>query len=97
MYGSVARLRVKPGSEERLRELGRAGQTIPGFVFEHVYRLDTGSNEYFLVVGFQDKAAYVANATSPEQHQRYLEYRALLDAEPEWNDGEIVDSFPPVA
>jgi heme-degrading monooxygenase HmoA len=90
-------MRVKPGMEERLREMGRAAQTIPGFVFEHVYRLDATPNEYLLVVGFASKEAYVTNANSPEQHQRYQEYRALLDADPEWNDGEIVDSFPPLA
>ena len=95
MYGTIARLRIKPGMEEQLRQVGRdAAQTIPGFVFEHVFRLDSAPNEYFLVVGFESKEAYVANANSPEQHQRYLAYRELLAAEPEWHDGEIVDSYP---
>jgi hypothetical protein len=35
-----------------------------------------------------------ANAASPEQHARYEQYRALLTAEPEWHDGEIVHSHP---
>ena len=96
MYGTVARMRIKPGMEERLKQVGRqaAEADIPGFVFEHVYRLDGKSNEYVLVVGFENKAAYDANAKSPEQHARYMEYRALLDGEPEWQDGEIVDSYP---
>ena len=95
MYGTVARMRIKPGMEERLRQFGRDASEggIPGFVVEHVYRLDAGSNEYMLVVGFESKEAYLANAKSPEQHARYQEYRALLEAEPEWQDGEIVDSF----
>ena len=95
MYGSVARIRVKPGQEAELRRLGReAAAQIPGFVFEHVYRTDAGANEYYLVVGFESERAYRANAASPEQHRRYEAYRALLAAEPEWHDGEIVDSYP---
>ena len=95
MYGTIARLRVKPGMEERLRQVGRdAARAIPALVFEHVYRSDADPNEYFLVVAFASKEAYVANANSSEQHARYLEYRALLDADPEWHDGEIVDSYP---
>jgi quinol monooxygenase YgiN len=95
MYGTVARLRVKPGQEAALRRLGQetTGQ-IPGVVFHHVYRMDADPQELMLVVGFTSEQAYRANAASPEQHQRYEQYRALLDADPEWHDGEIIDSFP---
>ena len=94
MYGTVARMRVKPGMEERLRQVGReAAQTIPSLVFEHVYRLDADPNEYFLVVAFASKEAYVANANSPEQHADYERMLTLLEGEPEWHDGEIV--YPP--
>ena len=34
--------------------------------------------------------AYVANADSQEQHERYLQMREWLTADPEWHDGEIV-------
>ena len=96
MYGTVARIRVKPGMEDKLRQLSREQDEagIPGLVFEHVYRLDAGRDEYILVVAFESREAYVANGNSPEQHQRYLENRALLEADPEWQDGEIVYSFP---
>jgi hypothetical protein len=47
-----------------------------------------------LVVAFTDKASYRAKAESPEQNERYQQYVALLDGEPEWHDGEIVDSYP---
>jgi quinol monooxygenase YgiN len=96
MYGTVARLRIKPGAEEKLRELSRDAEEVgmPGFVFEHIYRLDADPNEFILAVGFENKEAYVANANSPEQHARYEQYRALLAADPEWNDGEIIHSFP---
>jgi quinol monooxygenase YgiN len=95
MYGTIARLRVKPGKEEELRRLGQEmSPQIPGLVFEHVYRTDADANELYLVVAFASEQAYCANAGSPEQHQRYEQLRALLDADPEWHDGEIIDSYP---
>ena len=36
---------------------------------------------------FDDEASYKANADSPDQSQRYLELRALLDDDPDWMDG----------
>jgi hypothetical protein len=47
-----------------------------------------------LVVGFESKEAYKKNAESPEMHQMYTEYRKFLAADPEWHDGEIVESQP---
>jgi quinol monooxygenase YgiN len=91
MYGTIAKLRIKPGMEAELEHLSReANAEIPGFNFQHVYRLDDDPQELYLAVGFASKEAYRANAESPEQHTRYEAYRALLDAEPEWHDGEIV-------
>jgi quinol monooxygenase YgiN len=96
MYGTVARLHVKPGMEEKLRQLDQEerNRKVPGFVFEHVYRLDSNPNEYLLVVGFTDREAYRANADSPDQNARYVRFRELLTADPEWHDGEIIASFP---
>lgn len=93
MYGTIARFQFKPEAEADLVRHGREeGPRIPGMVFEHFYR--TGPGEAYIVVGFESKEAYDANAASPEQHARYLEYRALLTAEPEWHDGEIIFSSP---
>ena len=92
MYGTVARMKVKPGKEKEMMEIGR--NSPPGMVFGYVYKLDSGNDEYIMVAGFTDKEAYVKNANSPEMHEEYLRYRELLAAEPEWNDGEIVQSMP---
>jgi hypothetical protein len=93
MYGTVARFQFKPEAEADLvRHAGEESAKIPGIVFQHYYR--TGPGEAFIVVGFESKEAYEANAASPEQHDRYLKYRALLTAEPEWHDGEIFFSHP---
>jgi quinol monooxygenase YgiN len=95
MYGTVARLKVKPGMEQQLLALGREqGAQIPGLVSQTVYRMDADPNELYLVVAFDSPEAYRANAASPEQHARFQQLRALLDADPEWHDGEIVFSGP---
>ena len=95
MYGTIAKMRIKPGAEEELTRISRedTGQ-IDGIVFEHVFRMDSNPLECWIVVGFESKQAYQANADSPEQHERYLRYKRLLAAEPEWHDGEIVQSMP---
>ena len=66
MYGTIARMRVKPGKEAELAKIGReSAQGIPGLVFEHIFKMDADPNEYMLVVAFTDKASYRANAESP--------------------------------
>lgn len=95
MYGTIARLRLKPGTEQQLADMSQAdAPAIPGFVFQYLYRTDADPQEVYLVVGFESKEAYQANAKSPEQDQRYQRYRALLSAEPEWHDGEIIVANP---
>ena len=95
MYGTIARMKLKAGAEaEMTRMIRESAPQIPGFAFQHMYKLDSGSNVYLMVIGFTSKEAYVANAKSPEQHARYEQYVKLLDAPPEWNDGEIVSSLP---
>jgi hypothetical protein len=97
VYGTVAHLQLKPGMEEKLRQLDReeAELNLPGFVFEHIYRLDQDPQKYIMVIAFVSREAYLANASSPEQHGRYLRFRELLAADPEWHDGEIFASHPP--
>jgi quinol monooxygenase YgiN len=94
MYGTVARMRAKPGVETQLADQMRAFEQaqVPGSVVTYVYRMDADPNEYYLAVVFADKAAYVANANSPEQDARYRQLLALLVGPPEWHDGEIVAS-----
>ena len=92
MYGTVAHMRIKPGAEGQLSEQMRVFEAAkaPGVVTTYLYKMDADPNEYYLATVWESKAAYTANASSPEQHARYQAYRALLAAEPEWHDGEIV-------
>jgi len=54
--------------------------------------MDAEPQEFVLVVAFENKEAYQANATRPDQHGRHQAYRALLETDPEWHDGEIMFS-----
>lgn len=93
MYGTIARMQAKPGAAAELMALSREfeGQ-IPGLVGTYVYQSDADPNVYWMAVMFTDRAAYHANAQSPEQDTRFQQMRALLAADPEWHDGEII--FP---
>ena len=96
MYGTIARLRVKSGKLDELKQFGeREGNetVLPDLVFQHPYQADGNEHEVWLVVGFTSREAYHQNASSAEQHERYQQLRALLDADPEWHDGEIVQSL----
>ena len=92
MYGTVARLQLKPGKEADLKqEMSKyPSLKIPGFVSTLVYRMDQNANECYLAVAFKDKESYVANARDPKQDERYRQLRALISADPEWHDGEII-------
>jgi quinol monooxygenase YgiN len=97
MYGTIARIRIQPGKQDAVKQLtekfSSADASIRGMLFQYVYQLDNEPNECMLVVGFESKEAYTANAQSEEQHQRYQAFREHFAADPEWHDGEIVFSF----
>lgn len=92
MYGTVARMRAKPGAETELAEQMRIFEEahVEGAVASYVYRMDSDPSEYYLAVVFTNKEAYVANARSPEQDARYRQLLAYLEGPPEWHDGDIV-------
>lgn len=50
---------------------------------------------FWLCVVFESEEAYRANSTSPEQHRRWQQLRSVLDADPEWHDGDVVVSHAP--
>lgn len=96
MYGTVARLRVKSGAEDKFVGVWRALEAFhpTGHVATHVYRMDANPNEYYMAVVFSSKETYQANADSPEMDARFQEIMATLAAGPEWHDGEIVSKSP---
>jgi heme-degrading monooxygenase HmoA len=97
MYGTIARFRLKPGVKDKFIETmdGFGEANIPGWLADYYFQMDSGGDEFYLVAIFRDRDTYLANADSPEQHQRYLKFRSFLMADPEWHDGEIVSATGP--
>jgi hypothetical protein len=97
MYGTIARLHPSPGREDDLIAYGNRIREIevPGYRASYVFRPDTNPYDrptLFLVAVFDDRATYRANADSPDQNERYLELRSMLDDDPEWIDGAFEGS-----
>ncbi len=95
MYGTIFRLKVKPGQDQRLVELWREWERerkpkVKGAVGELLLKPDEKSGEFVGVAVFEDRAAYMANADDPDQDAWYHKLRELLEADPEWEDGEYV-------
>ena len=91
MYGTVARMTVKAENAQALKELmdrQMKERPIPGYVTSYALR-ENDSDSTWLFVIFEDKASYDANADDPAMDAQYREYRALLESDPEWHDGEI--------
>jgi quinol monooxygenase YgiN len=92
MYGTVARMRAKPGTGTQLEALVAEYEAldIPGHVATYVYRLDGAADDYYLVAVFTDRESYRRNAEDPAQDARYRRLRELLELDPKWHDGEII-------
>ena len=95
MYGTIFHFQVKPGKEADLqRFFAMEGSEeekrlrAAGLVSDYVFKLDKGG--YMGVAVFENKEKYVANANDPAQDRWYRQFRELLEADPEWNDGEVV-------
>ena len=90
MYGTIAKLKVSGENRAKLEALTaeQPNRNVPGFKAVNVLIPDERDDEVYLVVFFEDEASYTKNADDPAQHEDYLKMRALLDADPEWIDGE---------
>ena len=94
MYGTVARMRVKAGQRHALlnimEEWNRERRPkVEGAQTGYVLFPDRDPNQAILMAVFDDKDTYMANAADPEQDKWFRRFRDLLEADPEWEDGEI--------
>jgi antibiotic biosynthesis monooxygenase (ABM) superfamily enzyme len=96
MYGTVMRAHVKPENREKFLALMTRYEDVdvPGYRSAQLMFPENRDNEVVMAVWFEDRASYRKNAEDPAQHERYLEYRALLEADPEWSDGEWIEALP---
>src|SRR5690606_25945242 len=95
MYGSIFRMKVKPGRDEQVVDLYREWERdrqpkVKGALGSFLMRTDRDRNTLVGVAVFQDKQAYRANADDPEQDRWYRRLRENLEEDPEWTDGEYI-------
>jgi quinol monooxygenase YgiN len=91
MYGTVARTRVKPENRDALMKVFQddaPSGTAEGFIGAYTL-FENDSDVMWMFAVFSDRAAYQANADDPRQHEQYVAYRALMEEDPQWHDGEI--------
>jgi len=86
-------MKVKAENRQKLRDLiqGQEYTSVQGFVRSFVLYENDGDVAWLFAV-FSDRATYEKNADDPAQDARYQEYRALLEEDPEWHDGEIEEA-----
>lgn len=91
MYGTVAKMTLKPGAEQKLMQSMEGSETgREGHVATYVFKSDSDPNVHFVATIFESKGAYKKFADSPDQDKRFRQMRELLAADPEWHDGEII-------
>lgn len=96
MFGTVARVTVQSGKEDEFLSISEQwvrerGETT-GEVAEYVFKSEGRPGEHFLIGIFRDRETYYANARDPETDRWYRRMRTTLTADPEWNDGEVVQA-----
>jgi quinol monooxygenase YgiN len=90
MYGTVAKLTVKPGQVDAFNKLMASTQSHPGVVAVYLYQMDEDPNVLYMAAIFSSRDVYFANADRPEMNAEFEKMMQFLVAEPEWNDGEVV-------
>ena len=90
MYGSAFRMRPKAGMAAELRDVMMSDSRRPkGMATAYLLTEDMSGDVWGFAV-FADEKSYRENASDPAQSAQYQKFRALLDSDPEWHDGAIV-------
>jgi quinol monooxygenase YgiN len=94
-FGTIFRMQPKQGQEQAIEEMFRRwererGRMVPGVMGAYLFRSRSRPGEIYGVAVFDSEENYRRNAEDPEQDRWYNQLRALLEADPEWNDGDVV-------
>ncbi len=95
MYGTIAKVRFKPQRLNDLRDLldewnRERRPAVEGVRDGYLMLPDAERGVAYLIAVFSERESYRRNAESPEQDAWYQRFRKVLDADPEWIDGEFV-------
>ena len=98
MYGTTARMRLTPGSEAMFRAHLGALQAYPteGWICTTYSHSSADPLDVWLSVVYDSEESYRAAAESISQHALYIRLRSVLEADPEFHDGEVLyHAVPP--
>ena len=91
MYGTVAKMKLKPGAEAKIMQIMEVGQVArPGHVATYIFKSDKDPNVHIVTTIFESRDAYRKFSESPDQDKRFNQMKELMAGEPEWNDGEVI-------
>ena len=102
MYGTIFRFKVKPGEEERVVDVFEEWESerkseVDGAIGGLLLKPDNWAGEFAGVALFKDKATYVANAHDPAQDKWYRKLRDLLEDDPVFPDGIVLEQVSQLA
>jgi hypothetical protein len=95
MFGTVMRARATPGNRQAVVTMMGEGLDAEGFRATYILLPDDDESSLVAVVIFEDRTTYSANAHDPATEAWYARFRALLEDDPEWTDGEWVSFARP--
>jgi quinol monooxygenase YgiN len=92
MYGTVARIKIKPGTFEKFQAWSeeQSQASSDGAVAVTVFQTNEDPDQLYMVVVFKDEESYYANADRPETNANYEKMAQYFADEPQWYDGEVV-------
>jgi hypothetical protein len=94
MYGTLMHAKVTPENRPAVVAMMGEGVNAKGFRATHVLLPDDDERTVIAAVLFEDGEAYSANAHDPATEEWFGRFRALLEADPEWTDGEWHSFLP---
>ncbi len=94
MYGTMMRARAKEGRRKEALAMMGEGLDTRGFRATYLLLPDEDESAVVAAVLFDDRDSYSANAHDPATEEWYGRFRALLEDDPEWTDGEWLSFLP---
>ena len=94
MYGTLGRMRPKPGKRDELVALLRtppSGAAANGYRSAFLLKADEG-DDVVVAMMYEDKDAYTAMVHDPQTDANFGTIMELLEGEPTWTDGEWIAS-----
>ncbi|MBN4064990.1 hypothetical protein JYU04_04560, partial [Dehalococcoides mccartyi] len=90
----LATLSIKPENAQALGTLlkewnANEGSGDIGYVGGFMLQTDTDTSVVKMMAVFENEERFRANASRPEQDAWYQQVRALLEADPVWEDGQV--------